>query len=322
MRAPDSNATHDGVRPFVGVNGHRVLLADRVRTHAFQQALEEVVKPGMSVLDIGTGTGILSFIAARAGAGRVVGVDLEPVTHLAAKIAEANGLSDVVSFIQADSRSLDFGAEFDVIVSECMGNFFVTDEMQLALKDARRMLKPGGCFIPNRIDLHVAPVFFPQFNEINFWREDKYGFDFGPVADTALHQCYVQVVPDSLLMGAPVQFASIDFMDMQQDLTRRMQLELNNSITIHGLCGWFDAQLSDSVLLSTHPREPVTHWAHTLFPIEPTPLQKGDIIDVELSIDHAGDLVRRVAWVGDVKRGGEVVHSFDHDTNRRFANQL
>ena len=47
---------------------HRTMIRDRVRTEAFQRAIDSVVRPGDTVLDVGAGSGILSVFAARAAA--------------------------------------------------------------------------------------------------------------------------------------------------------------------------------------------------------------------------------------------------------------
>jgi ribosomal protein L11 methyltransferase len=61
------------------------------------EALE--IKPGDTVIDVGCGSGVLSFVAARLGAGRVIGVDLsEASVQVARENAKALGLEDRTEF--------------------------------------------------------------------------------------------------------------------------------------------------------------------------------------------------------------------------------
>ena len=309
--------TSQPIRPFVGVNPHRALLSDGTRTEAFARAIEQVVKPGMSVVDLGTGSGVLAMMAARAGATRVVALEVDSSARLAHQVVADNGFADVITVMEADSRHVVVGSDFDVVVSECMGNFFVTDEMQRAIQDAKRFLKPGGTFIPARIQLWLAPCFAPQFDEVAFWARDHYGFDFGAGLDVALNQCYVTRLPGELLAGEAQCWKTLDLVAMQHDLTGRVEMTVDKAVTLHGVCGWFDAELCDDVVLSTHPDAPTTHWAQTLFPFEPFSARAGDVLGFDLVITHDSDYVRRVSWEGDLTRDGNVIQRFTHDTDRR-----
>ncbi len=61
------------------------------------EALEQLVQPGMTVLDVGTGSGILAIAAARLGATTVVALDTDPVAVAAAREnVQLNGLGHVV----------------------------------------------------------------------------------------------------------------------------------------------------------------------------------------------------------------------------------
>src|SRR3989344_5211689 len=55
---------------------HRLMLNDQIRMDSYEVAIKEVIKPGMTVVDIGVGTGILSLWALEAGAKRVYGIDI------------------------------------------------------------------------------------------------------------------------------------------------------------------------------------------------------------------------------------------------------
>lgn len=66
-------------------------------TQLCARELEKHVQPGETVLDVGCGSGILSIIAARLGAGHVRGIDIDPVAVTAAMENVAhNTLSDVI----------------------------------------------------------------------------------------------------------------------------------------------------------------------------------------------------------------------------------
>jgi len=81
---------------------HHEMLSDKIRTEGYQKFLENnpSLLKGKVVLDIGCGTGILSMFAARAGAKRVIGIDMSEIIFDAQKIVEENGLSDVITLIR------------------------------------------------------------------------------------------------------------------------------------------------------------------------------------------------------------------------------
>lgn len=80
--------------------------------------LECTVSPGCSVLDYGCGSGILAIAAARLGAGRVAGVDIDPQ---AVESARANAERNEVSALFADSAEPVAG-EYDLVVANILSN--------------------------------------------------------------------------------------------------------------------------------------------------------------------------------------------------------
>jgi ribosomal protein L11 methyltransferase len=83
--------------------------------------LEQYCRPGMTVLDLGTGTGVLSIAAAKLGAVSVLGLDIDPV---AVKTARANAVINAVGGavrVQRGTLSLSFQSrhreEFDLALA-------------------------------------------------------------------------------------------------------------------------------------------------------------------------------------------------------------
>ena len=104
------------------------------------------IAPGACVLDVGTGTGAVLIPAAqRVGTrGRVVGVDLSSgMLQEAERAARAAGLANF-ELHKMDAERLEFpDASFDV--ASCGFTLSFLPAMDVALREMRRVLKPGGC---------------------------------------------------------------------------------------------------------------------------------------------------------------------------------
>merc|ERR1712048_40392 len=77
---------------------HEEMLKDEVRTLTYRNSIwhNKHLFKGKVVLDVGCGTGILSMFAAKAGAAKVIGVDMSGIVESARKIVEVNGLADKI----------------------------------------------------------------------------------------------------------------------------------------------------------------------------------------------------------------------------------
>lgn len=108
--------------------------------------LEKYIKPGVSVYDIGTGSGILAVAAAMLGAGRVLAVDIDPVAcRTAAENAARNNAGETVSVRQGNlAELLESGA--DIVVAN-----IIADVIAGFAPQASATLKPGGIFIASGI---------------------------------------------------------------------------------------------------------------------------------------------------------------------------
>ncbi len=96
-------------------------LADEQRTFAFKAAIEAAVEPGDVVLDVGTGSGIMSMFAARSGARRVYAVEVGKYLSRASKeIFRESGFADKIVPLQIEARELELSMieRPDVVVCE------------------------------------------------------------------------------------------------------------------------------------------------------------------------------------------------------------
>lgn len=103
---------------------------------------------GESVLDIGCGTGTLAVVAkGRVGTGAVVGIDASPEMIARARRKAAKARVDV-AFDVAHAQALPFpDAQFDVVLSTVMLHHLPRAGREDAVREVRRVLKPGGRFL-------------------------------------------------------------------------------------------------------------------------------------------------------------------------------
>ena len=110
------------------------------------QALEKYVKPGDVVIDVGTGTGILSIASALLGAREVHGYDLDPAAIKSAKTnIQLNGVESVVN-IRENNLLNGVKKQSDLIVANLLAPLIAE-----LMEDVPKVLKKGGIFIASGI---------------------------------------------------------------------------------------------------------------------------------------------------------------------------
>ena len=119
------------------------------------------------VLDVGCGTGILSMFAAKAGAAKVIGVDMSSIVDYAKKIVADNGLSDTVTIIRGKVEEIELPVpKVDIIISEWMGYCLFYESMLDTVLYARdKWLAPGGLMFPDRATLYVCGIEDRQYKD-------------------------------------------------------------------------------------------------------------------------------------------------------------
>jgi protein arginine N-methyltransferase 1 len=108
-------------------SNQKIMLLDFHRTDSYKRAIEQIIKPGQIVVDVGAGAGILSLFSASSGADKVYAIEATYIIETAKKLAKLNKLDDKIEFINDLAQNVSLDTKVDVLVSEWMG-FFVMEE--------------------------------------------------------------------------------------------------------------------------------------------------------------------------------------------------
>ncbi len=297
---------------YADVGIHRRMLADRPRVDAYAEAIAQTVRPGMAVLDAGTGNGLLACLAARAGARVVYAVDNSEILDLARDVFARNGVEDVVRPIRADLRKVVLPEKVDLVVTETFGLFALAEGAAADLSRCLdRNLAPGGRVVPQGVTLYLAPVGDPTlFQQSVGVLDDVRGLSFDPLRALARDRARgLDLLPEALL--APGQPWLETPWPGPGEGAGRLRFEALPGGVFCGLAGWFVVQMTDDLHLSTAPGAPPTHWGQVYFPVEPVEVRAGDTLEIDAAVRVAPEDRRGVDLLGSWSLGhqeGSLAH--------------
>ncbi|MBV9282716.1 MAG: 50S ribosomal protein L11 methyltransferase [Chloroflexi bacterium] len=300
MKAHVSRWLYEMMPPTAGLyarlGSHQTMLMDSTRCVAYQRAINRVVRPMDVVLDVGTGTGILAFFAAHAGAKRVYAVESSPIASVADVLIRQNHLADQIVLIRGRAEDIELPEPIDVIVSETVG-FWGIDEDMLATVGAMRYRYGSDTTrtIPEKVELYLVPIESALFYErVDFWRRDLFGFNYSALADLAANNVYVRVSvdPDEFLTTPSLVANLAVGIRYENETSFSTHFVVARTGMYHDVAGWFRLVLEPETWLSTDPRDEVLHWKQCIFPaLEPIPLASGDTVIVAVTFRVEKDQV-------------------------------
>lgn len=260
---------------YDGLDVHRLLVGDEVRTGSFYESIRATVRPGDAVLDVGAGSGILSLFGAASGARRVYAIErAHGAAALARQLVADNQLSGIIHVIEADAEAVRLPEQVDVLVSEWLGVYGVDENMLPPVVVARdRWLKPGGAVIPSVVTAWLAPVQHRAGHQATRFRDRPYGLNLSAMAPYPPHQAVwlPRPVEAGELRARPqplwvTDCASISAREAASPKAAEVSFELEGD-GVNGVVAWFSADMPGARVLSNGPGEPGTHWGQFLFPV-------------------------------------------------------
>ncbi|KRY57500.1 Protein arginine N-methyltransferase 7 [Trichinella nativa] len=269
------------------------MLMDNERNQAFQRAIESALekycnKDFVHVIDIGSGSGYLAMLAARASANRVTAVEqCSNLVECARKIVERNGFKDVITVIEASSTEINernIGGRADIVVAEIFDTELIGEGAINIFRSAcHDLLKSNAMVIPAVASVYVRAIsslFLRKCFEIEFCASNNMEKCNG--LRSIMEIDFDSLPPDSFdFITSPVKMFKFDFADpstlsVRDTVTRETFFTFNSrpSKSVDAILMWWELDfLGDgSIILSTEPSHSSGlckkwryHWKHGVY---------------------------------------------------------
>jgi len=266
---------------------HTLMLRDQPRMETYARALAQSKSAieGKIVVDVGSGTGILSMICAKqCNPKHVYAIEANRyIADLSRVIIEQNGLQDIITVIikPVEEVNLDDwnhpGEKASVIISEWMGFYLVHEAMLDSVLWARDFLcEPNPLIMPSHCRIWAAIVSNEKFRneELEIWAKPVIGIDMSSIGMaravelTATPQ--IEILEPSQLLSQPVVAFDFDLSTVDRlgvaamPLKASLCLKIETEGVFSSVGIWFDVSFKGTdVVLDSSPFHPATHWKQT-----------------------------------------------------------
>eukprot|EP00766_Chilomastix_caulleryi_P000383 gnl/Chilomastix_caulleri/1370.p1 GENE.gnl/Chilomastix_caulleri/1370~~gnl/Chilomastix_caulleri/1370.p1 ORF type:complete len:310 (+),score=81.67 gnl/Chilomastix_caulleri/1370:76-1005(+) len=259
------------------------MISDEVRTVAYRDAIRsnESWLSGKRVLDVGSGTCILSLFAAQCNVLSVDAVEASDIADYAKTIVDVNGYGRVITVRKGLLEEVKdtFKYKVDAIISEWMGYCLLFEGMLETVIEARdSLLAKGGLLFPCGASMYLFGITDDKGREISidFWN-NVYGFDMTSVRELCYRECYVDVVEPDYVCTTRTKIFDLDLYKVTKDQLRYLEspftliMKGETSFDAFGLyfdCVFPSTDDKPQIVLSTSYNSAPTHWCQTYFYIK------------------------------------------------------
>jgi predicted RNA methylase len=275
---------------------HVRMLNDTKRNDAFEDAIRAVIEkkgPRARILDIGAGSGLLSMMAARAGATNIVACERMPViAEKAERIVALNGFEKQIRIINKDSNQIAVGADIDagvdILISEIISSDLLAENVLDTFQDAHsRLLREDATVIPRAataVGCLVESDVLHKYAVVG----DVSGFDVSPFATLSPQRLPVHGTMESWRrLSDDIDLVRIDLTAKTHEAElRKIAIPVLDDGEAVGVIQWIDLDLYDGISFRNHPDDYSDGgWLQVLhtFP-QPIAVTKGE--QLELVVGH------------------------------------
>ncbi len=297
---------------FTNLIRHEEMLADAVRVDNYHEAISRYINPDDIVIDLGTGTGILSFFAAKQNPKKIYAVDHSEFIEVAEQIASHNDIKNI-HFVKSNSRDFDPGEKVDVILHEQIGSELFNENMIENILDLKkRLLKDEGRILPSKFDFFIEPVsYIREYRYPYIWQQKINGVDFSCLRNfdqiekykrDSYGQRWMPASAFDYFLCEPEAVMSFDLekLETTNDLPSLIAASKRviRSGQMDALCIYFRVIFDDEISFDTSPFHTHTSWRNLVFRVDSKNFEAGENIEYEINVI---DITNTETWTISIK---------------------
>lgn len=272
---------------------HFSMLNDQQRINAFAKAISHADLRNKVVLEIGSGSGILSMLAAKEGAKHVYACEaILPIAEKARQIIQKNKLDHKITIIPKLSSNLKVGVDMpemaDVLISETIDCGFVGEGFLRSLEQAKDyFLKQDAILIPKKFCLKARLIHSIEIANLNQVSQVS-GFDVSDFNEFSTKGYFPVRLRtwDHQFLSETFILAEIDLNFYSFNLIRqKVDFLAQHTGKAHGFIIWFETELSKDIWISNNPENTESHWMQAFLPFEaPKAVKKQEKLCIEFNM--------------------------------------
>ncbi|CAB3387208.1 Hypothetical predicted protein [Cloeon dipterum] len=301
---------------------HFRMLNDNIRNESYREAILKKIRQGFSkVLDIGTGTSLLSLYAVQGGAKRVFACECSAaMIEIAKEVISDNNVESKIELIKKMSTDLSIPADIpsrvSLVVTETLDSGVFGENVlqtlidawdRLLLPQSRNLVSPragsrNGIVVPFGVKIYAAGVQCAAISRMNalepsVWDALGLGLQ-GTRLAAAQNEAYNSekleyVAGGYTFITSPVAVLEVNFNDPQDlkkhlagEHDKKMEVSCCDAGQIDAFVSWFVLLVDEDLQLSSEPGKK-SCWEQAVFALTvPLELQSGQTVNIAVSSSH------------------------------------